>query len=221
VDSTCTVEGFKGYRTDCPCNNDYRGIAYTAYSNKADQSGDYEPFNAKDEIVPKHKIGDQMVGVQFHNGFMSLGSKVYKCLNCDEIAGEEAEASFPALFAFIGYSTPENGDLAITVSYSINKEALATYESLMGALEYGVVGAVYEKLNGLAPLAQNEAPVVKAQVTGDYASFDFVISGFKAEQMDLGLVMCAYVYDGTKYVYLQETQTENPTAVSINSIINA
>ena len=90
----------------------------------------------------------------------------------------------------------------------------------MGALEYGVVGAVYEKLNGLAPLAQNEAPVVKAQVTGDYASFDFVISGFKAEQMDLGLVMCAYVYDGTKYVYLQEEQTLNPTAVSINSVLN-
>ena len=47
----------------------------------------------------------------------------------------------------------------------------------MGALEFGVVGAIYEKLGGLAPLAQSVAPVIKAQITEEYSSFDFVISG--------------------------------------------
>ena len=91
----------------------------------------------------------------------------------------------------------------------------------MGNLEFGVVGAIYEKLGGLAPLAQSAAPVIKAQIKEEYSSFDFVISGFTVQQMDLALVMCAYVYDGTKYVYLQEVQTENPTHVSINTILNA
>lgn len=225
-ESTCVTSGKGGYVTDCPCKIDYRENGYTTVSNKIDayKNKTFEACGSEEYDLPlktEHTLSDVVKSIEFENGFLNLGTHVYKCLYCNEAAGAEEEASFPALFSFNGYSVPENGELAISVGYTIFQDALRQYESIMGALEYGVVGAVYEKLNGLAPLAQNEAPVVKAQVTGDYASFDFVISGFKAEQMDLGLVMCAYVYDGTKYVYLQETQTENPTAVSINSIINA
>ncbi len=224
-ESTCVTPGKGGYVTDCPCNIDYRENGYTTVSNKIDayKNKTFEACGSEEYDLPlktEHTLSNVVKSIEFENGFINLGTHVYKCLYCNEAAGAEEEASFPALFAFNGYSVPENGELAISVGYTIFQDALSEYESIMGALDYGVVGAIYEKLGGVAPLAQNEAPVVKAQVTGDYASFDFVISGFTAEQMDLGLVMCAYVYDGTKYVYLQEEQTLNPTAVSINSVLN-
>ena len=223
-ESTCAAPGKGGYVTDCPCNIDYRENSYKTVSNKIDSYKDktFAACGSAEYDLPlktEHTLSDVIKSVIFENGFINLGTKSYKCLYCNEIAGVEEEPSFPALFSFNGYSTPEDGDLAISVGYSVFKDAISEYEAIMGNLEFGVVGAIYEKLGGLAPLAQSAAPVIKAQITEEYSSFDFVISGFTVEQMDLALVMCAYVYDGTKYVYLQEAQTENPTAVSINTIL--
>ena len=162
-------------------------------------------------------LSDVTKSVKFENGFYNLGRRTFKCLYCDEATGVEEEASFPAIFMFNGYSVPENGTLAITVGYTIFKDALKEYKEIMGALEFGVVAAVAERLNGKAPLNATDAPVIKAPISGDYASIDFVISGFGASQVDLALVMCAYVNDGGKYVYLQNAQTDMPEAVSINA----
>ena len=224
--STCVTPGVGGYTTDCPCGIDYRTNTYTSMSNCKDNYKDktFDAYGTETfalELSKEHTLSDITKSVAYANGFMNLGTRTFKCLYCNEASGVEETPSFPALFSFNGYSTPEDGDLAITVGYTIFQDAVKEYEAIMGNLEFGVVGAIYEKLGGLAPLAQSAAPVIKAQITEEYSSFDFVISGFTVEQMDLALVMCAYVYDGTKYVYLQEVQTENPTSVSINTILNA
>ena len=223
-ESTCVTFGKAEYVTDCPCGIDYRSCEFTSVSNILNDYKDksHEPFGTEIYDLPlatEHTLSDVTKSIKFENGFYYLGTRTFKCLYCNEASGVEEEASFPALFSFNGYSVPENGALAISVGYTVFQDALSEYESIMGALEFGVVGAIYEKLGGLAPLAQSVAPVVKAQISAEYASFDFIISGFTAEQMDLGLVMCAYVYDGTKYVYLQEVQTDNPTSVSISGIL--
>ena len=44
-------------------------------------------------------------------------------------------------------------------------------------------------------------------------------TGFTEAQLDLALVMCAYVYDGTKYVYLQEVQNDIPASVTIGNYL--
>ena len=226
VESTCVTQGDATYVTSCPCGIEYRESAYTIYSTLNAELNEVamDAYGTEIQKLPlseEHTNSDIVNGIIFKNGYLELGTKTYKCLYCDVTTNVEEAPSFPALFSFNGYSTPEDGDLAITVGYTIFQDAVKEYEAIMGNLEFGVVGAIYEKLGGLAPLAQSAAPVIKAQITEEYSSFDFVISGFTVEQMDLALVMCAYVYDGTKYVYLQEVQTENPTPVSINTILNA
>ena len=151
---------------------------------------------------------------------MNYANVTFKCLYCDEISGTEETASFPVIFSFIGYSVPEDGELAITVGYSVDLEVLEEYEAVMGKLEFGVVAAVAERLNGKAPLDEANKSVIKAQIDGRYASFDLVIKDFNETQLDLALIMCAYVYDGTKYVYLQDMQVDSPVPVSINSVMN-
>ena len=225
IPSNCVTNGTAYYVTDCPCGNDYRENAFVTYStlNIEINEVENEAYGVNEYELPlseEHTDSNIVNGVTFKNGYLELGTKSYKCLYCDVTVGEEEEASFPALFAFSGYSVPEDGTLAITVGYVVLKDALSEYEAIMGTLEFGVVAAVAERLNGVAPLEATDVPVIKAPISGDYASIDFVIGGFGASQVDLALVMCAYVNDGGKYVYLQETQVENPKAVSINSIIN-
>ncbi len=227
VPSTCVTPGTAGYVTDCPCGIDYRENAYTTYSSYDNSLNNvtHEPFGTATFELPlstEHTDSDIVNNVVFTNGYMSLGTKSYKCLYCDVTIKTEEEASFPALFEYLGYSTPEDGTLALSVGYSVNVKAVSDYEEITDInLEYGAVAAIAEKLGGKAPFDESleNVPVVKASVNKDYVAFDFVISGFTDAQLDLALVMCAYVYDGTKYVYLQKTQVENPVAVSINSIL--
>ncbi len=224
TESTCVTNGTAGYITDCPCGIDYRANAYTTYSSYDNSLNNvaHEPFGTDIVDLPlseEHTLSEIVKSVEYKDGFLSLGTTTFKCLYCDEAVSTEEEASYPAIFTFLGYSVPENGELSISVGYSINKSALKQYEATAGKLEFGVVGAVAERLDGNDPLNVANMPVIKASMDGGYSSFDFVIKGFDETYLELAMIMCAYVYDGTKYVYLQETQVDTPEAVSINSIL--
>ena len=96
------------------------------------------------------------------------------------------------------------------------------YESVTKSdLEYGVVAAIASKLDGKAPLdaTLENVPVVKAQVDSEYSAFDFILSGFSEEQLDLEVVMAAYVIAGDKVVYLQDAQADIPSTISINKYL--
>lgn len=221
--SNCVTNGTAYYVTDCVCGNDYRENTYTTYSTLNAEINEVEnqPYGVEEYKLPlseEHTDSDIINNIAYTNGFMSMGTKSYKCLYCDYTIKTEEEPSFPVIFTFNGYSMPEDGRLIITVGYGVNLEVLSEYESVMGKLEYGIVAAVTEKLNGNAPLANSETPAIKIPISSEYASFDFVLGGFNETQFDLEITMCAYVVDGEKYVYLQETQTDNPTSVSINKI---
>ena len=222
-ESTCATPGKGGFSTDCPCNIDYRENAYTSISNKIDEykNKSFDACGTEAYDLPlktEHTPSNVIARLDFKNGYMKDGFAVYKCLYCNAEAHTEEEASFKAIFSFNGYSTPMNGELSLAVSYSVDRDALDAYEAVMGTLKYGVACAVTEMLNGKAPLDQDSAPVINADLTGSGISFDFVLRGFSEEHHDLELTICAYVFDGEKYVYLQDAQNEMPESISINKI---
>jgi hypothetical protein len=117
---------------------------------------------------------------------------------------------------------PEDGRLQLTIGYIVNKAAIAEYELLAEtSISYGVACGVADQLNGKAPLDETleNVSIVKAAISKEYSSFDFVVSGFTAELYDLELVMAAYVAEGDSLVYLQDTQTDLPASISINKYL--
>lgn len=220
---SCTEIGLKGYKGDCPCGEFVDGsVTVKVFKGQKTNSTNYEEITYTTEILPVtgHKEGT-VIGISYENGYMSLGTKTCICEACSTEYVEET-ASAESLFTFLGYSMPEDGSYAITLGFSVNTKAIAEYEKLSGKIfEYGAVGAIADKLDGKAPLDESisDVPVIKAPVNKSYVAFDFVISGFTEELLDLGVVMAAYVIDDGKVYYLQESQVEIPVATSINKYI--
>jgi hypothetical protein len=112
---------------------------------------------------------------------------------------------------------PEDGRLEITMGFMINNEAIDKYEELTEkTVNYGVVLALENKLNGKAPLDSENAQ--KAELDRKYCGFDLKVSGFNNANCDLAVVMAIYVTEGDTTVYLQDIQTDLPVGVSINSL---
>ncbi|MBO5357529.1 MAG: leucine-rich repeat protein [Clostridia bacterium] len=227
TESNCVTQGTASYVTSCPCGVDYRENAFTTYStlDSALNNVANEAYGTDIVYLPlseEHTDSDIINNVVFENGYLNLGKKSFKCLYCDETIGTEEEASFPALFLYNGYSMPEDGRLQLSIGYTVNKEALAEYEKLAEtSVNYGIVCALADKLDGKAPLDETleGVSVIKADISRQYSSFEFVISGFNNELLDLELVMAAYVIDGDSLVYLQNEQSNLPTSISINKYI--
>ncbi|MBQ4509689.1 MAG: leucine-rich repeat protein [Clostridia bacterium] len=157
-----------------------------------------------------------ILSVEYENGFLKAGIKTTVC-SCQLEKTEEIEA----IFSFSGYSIKEEGG-AICVGYSINQSALKDYNTVNTPLSFGAVAStktenILSVDNGVVKGAEN---TVVAGITGDYASFDFILSGFSAEQNELALVMCAFVYDGESISYMQGEMTELPSTVTLQDVIN-
>ncbi len=115
--------------------------------------------------------------------------------------------SYDPIMTFVGYSAKINGD-RICVGYTINKESVDVYKAKTGkALTFGVTAAVVadgttqHKTVNSDLTAVNDKTVV-ALIDSAYAGFDFIISGFNSDYYEKSLVMGAFVYDGTKIIYV-------------------
>ncbi len=220
---SCTEMGLKGYKGDCPCGEFVKGsVTVKVFTGQKTNSNTYEEITYTTEEIPgKGHTEGTILSIAYNNGYMSKGTKTCICADCSN-EYVEAEPTAEALFEFLGYSMPENGDLSITIGFIANNNAIAKYEELTKVrFEYGVVAAIASKLDGKAPLDESlvNVPVVKATIDNKYPTFDFIISGFNAEQLDLEVVMAAYVIDGDSLVYLQDTQTDLPVSISINKYL--
>ena len=123
------------------------------------------------------------------------------------------------LFTCNGYSIPENNRIALSVSYAINKDAVAEYKSVNGDFEYGVF-AVAETKIGTNELFKEDGSLttnsVCANLTSDSAltSVSLRILGFTTDELKaLGLAMGLYVKEvnegKTVYSYLQAHTPES------------
>ena len=150
--------------------------------------------------------------------YVSALKAVFGCSRCGSFT---EEISVDALFVTLGYSVPTFIDeTCITVGYAINKDAIASYESLMGSsISFGCVVAVKDLLGqNNSPLDVNGDPVTLAQ--GQVIKADVTDACF--DQMSLkvilpeahtstDLLMSAYVIeaneDSVEVSYIQDNSS--------------
>ena len=130
-------------------------------------------------------------------------------------------------FTFLGYSTREDGTGSICASYKIDYEAISMYENATGTkLDFGVVFASYERLNGKQPLnadgtvaSLEKGKVIKFGLENyTYNNYDFVLNDVTDDLKGHSFVMSAYVFDGKTTNYFQGTVSNTVTGISYNQI---
>ena len=163
------------------------------------------------ENVPeKNPIHNEKVTISYES-ITAVGTKITTCLNagCSHSVTENA----PILFVCRGYSVPEDERGGIAITYTVNKEAILEYESVMGiTISYGVFAVAKSKLgdndifdeNGNATLG-----VINAELTEySFTEVDLKITGFSDTQKSLPLAIGAYAKitkgEITEYTYIQE-----------------
>ena len=222
-ESTCTEIGVEGYMTDCPCGEILNGVvsASVYYGVLTDIPAE-ETVTYSGKIIPmKEHTEGSVTHIEYINGYLANGLKDCICKVCNNPYTEEYATATP-IFEFLGYSMPEDGRLEISIGYIINYESMSVYNEYTGkTFEYGVVFGLANQLGDKAPLDEG-AVAKRIDLDNTFTGFSLKISGFKEEHKDLGIVMAMYlkVIDGeeSKIVYLQDSQKDKPTSVSINSL---
>ena len=225
----CTTEGVDGYKADCPCGEFLTEATIAQkFTAKLTNAAEFEDVVFESTSIPAkgHKEGE-VIGIEYVNGYSSLGLKTCTCSVCTE-EYVELSPSAPALIVFLGYSTNE-ARTELTIGYTVNLETLALYEELsQSTVEFGVVGAITEELDGRTPHAAQESGVtiIDAVIGTRCPAFDFIIKGFNEDMYDLEMTMSAYVNetkkDGSKvFAYVQSTQTDAPSSYTLGACIAA
>ena len=131
------------------------------------------------------------------------------------------------MFVFNGYSVREDGTGSICVSYTINYDVIKEYESLIGeTLDFGVVFASYERLNGKQPLnsdgtltsLENGKVIKQSLVDFEYTTYDFVLRDIGDSIKDHSFVISLYVFNGSEVKYNQGSFSETVSGISYNQI---
>ena len=228
IEPNCTEKGYNTWISagQCPCGTYLtETVILKKYEGVHKISSATPIYEATYEVTAVDALGHNKLGAKTniaYSSYLEMGDVTYVCTRCENEHTVENDAD--ALFIFNGYSMPEDGRLLITVGYTVNNVAVSDYESINGVeIEYGVVVALYNNLDGKAPLDNTltDVNVVKAVINKEYGSFEFVLSGFTDQLLDLEVVMSAYVIDGDKVVYLQENQNDLPVSISINKILQS
>ena len=173
----------------------------------------FEPY------ATEHTKGGETLA--FPNGLTANGVYTYDCTNpgctiVDIVVGDKDGRDVVApIFTAKGYSTNPDKN-AINGGYDVRLDSLALYERLIGTLNYGIVIANAKSFGTNTFFdADNKVQSDKAlQVEMDkqYASFDCSINFGAKTNMELDLVICAYVIDANGVVFIQ---TESGSDVSI------
>ncbi|MGM9646463.1 MAG: DUF4886 domain-containing protein [Eubacteriales bacterium] len=174
----------------------YRGFNLSRTSTSISLDGT-EVDSLKIFVPTGHNIdGVSVSAIRYPNGFDKVGAKSYVCTRCEGTV----DVSAPVVFTPLGYSVKMN-KTAIYGGYTIDLEALSAYESLNGAIKYGVI---ISNVNGLTDLTFDGETVtneksVRVQINDrTFSRIGFSIEGLDptlANYLDLNIVICAYVID--------------------------
>ena len=164
----------------------------------------FEPY------ATEHTKGGETL--TFPNGLTANGIYTYDCTNpgctiADILVGDKDGRDVVApVFTAKGYSTNADKN-AINGGYSVDLDSLALYERLIGELNYGIVIANANSFGANSFFnAENKVNTDKAlQVEMDkqYASFDCSINFGTKTNIELDLVICAYVIDANGVTFIQ------------------
>lgn len=228
--ATCGENGFKG--TNCIICDKQIGEVLKAtgehkYENDHDCTTPEICTVCTQEIVQANDFHSVKVEITYENGYLSVGVRTESCKNdgCEYCKVSDSKA----LFEFLGYSK-DMASTQICVGYYISYAEIEEYKSAnnLTAFEYGLVAGISQNIPNAQPLQIAEGKVqaitpTKGSIasidlsTYDLTLIDFRLTGFESYQ-DLEILMCAYVYDGTSLVYLQDTQAQSVSAKTIATI---
>ncbi len=148
----------------------------------------------------------------FANGITAEGVHCIGCQN--DGCTVKTETKVAPVFTAKGYSTNADKN-AINGGYSVDLDSLALYERIVGKLNYGIIIANANSFGGNTFLdANNKVNSTKAlQVEMDkqYSNFDCSINFGTNTDMELDLVICAYVIEGDTVTYIQSSTGEDVT----------
>lgn len=213
VHYTGTAEDHVGW-TYQPSNIDYVNHC-DAYRNGLHTAGEVENY-----ITSCSECGAQMYCENpEHNLTTSISYDSYaqngvKSVLCTDCGLDAKETNAAAIMIFKGYSKNPEGT-SICVGYSMNNSALNEYMSYLqedAIFEYGVCVALKNNIPDSKPLTLNENGVVIADDMVIKATFDEVVyskievrlNGDFSQNLNTEILMCAYIYDGSKLVYVQD-----------------
>ena len=213
------------------CTDSGSLIVYSTKNQAGEEDISYKDNNPK---LGHSFDKDNIIGVSYKS-YLENGIYTSNCLRCtDGIASEEIGTAMP-LFAFKGYSTPEDGSYGIVASFVVNYDALAKYEGLTGkTINYGIVAGAKQNLGDKNPLDENgneavleNGKVIKAGIDKKFTGYDFKLTGLNEAQLDTELVIATYVIvtegEGesisTSVIYLQGKQaTKNLSVITYNMV---
>lgn len=143
------------------------------------------------------KCGDVKVSEESFN-FTSFTEKMVvgkKCAHCENI---ETVRTYSAMFECRGFSVSENGDVGITISFTVNGEAVRGYKSETGKdVSYGLFVGI-ESILGSNDILDQEGNASNgtfvATVDNDqYSILQLKICGFDSEHSQSKFTFGAYV----------------------------
>jgi hypothetical protein len=186
----------------------------------------FNDTNGNDDFVSTSHDFDENDANIIYSSFLEEGVLSYECVKC----GKTESVSVPALFKFEGFSAPEDGEIKLTVGFTVNNQAIKNYERITGnTVKFGIVAAL-EKMIGTntAPLngdASAKDNVIKASINIDVVSYEFIINGFETDEHKvLKIMLATYVeiYDADGFLlgieYLQNKKVENNQFVYVSYI---
>ena len=157
-----------------------------------------------------HKVSTP---VYTFDSYLTEAHMIGTCSQCND---QTISETFAPIVSFLGIAIKMDGT-ATTAGYALNDDSLAVYVSEGYTFNYGVVGYIptAEQGNSYSPLTIGENGVeaidkqytIHADISGEYASVDFIIKGFPQEAVSL--IMCMYIYDGTDIVYICGTSASS------------
>ena len=158
--------------------------------------------------------------------FTSYTDKFSEVCACQNECGLMATVNeYEPIFSGVKYSVKEDG-YALCASYSINKESLGVYNKYNegAALSYGVVassglndGETLLKLDNGSVVA-NKNNVVIANVSSEYAGFDFVLKGFNESHDATKLIISTFVTNGKDIYYIGTGTSDKPIEITMGEI---
>ena len=230
--ATCGKDGFEG--KNCIVCDTLIGTVLPATGNHTTEN-DHDCTTALTCTVCNKVMAEALAEHAYHyeiayaNGFLTVGSKIETCTNED--CAYNAQLVAKALFTYYGHSKDKNST-RICIGYDIDYAAVNEYKAANSqiAFEYGLCVAVADYVPTGSPveivdgkvqaLTLEKGKVIVHDLTqyDTLSHVDFKLEGDYSNYQTLGILMSAYIYDGTSLSYLNNTQSSTIKAVTIDSI---
>ena len=185
---------------------------FPAYTRAVCKNCGYElPIVLPDEMV--HNLSDEKID-HILPTYYTEESYYLKCIDCGALEKHRApslKSYFDKIFTYLGFSTNETTG-EICCGFEINYSRIESCEKrAQKKIDFGVVFASYELLDGNQPLDKNGKPitlengmVIVQDLKGyDYQTYNFALQGLTEELYDHYFVIAGYAKCGEDIIYYQ------------------